>query len=164
LQSEHTITFETILTDTVRVTDVSWDDAYGVLEQDARFATCTALDRADKQRLFDGHIDRLNGRKSKAFAEMVDAQLDIGLATPWAEVRFSPSVLLLLLLLLLLSFFFFCFCFCFFFFFFCVFCYSVRQCDPPRACNLECDDRSASLRSDHDGACVASLASCCAAV
>ena len=33
LRAEHTTTFETILTDTVRVTAVSWDDAYDVLAQ-----------------------------------------------------------------------------------------------------------------------------------
>ena len=53
---------------------VSWHDAVDVLMKDSRFIQCTSLDMAQKEQIFNKHVDKLISKKVVPFHQMFDDQ------------------------------------------------------------------------------------------
>merc|ERR1712096_468524 len=51
--------FAALLTDLIRAPDFTWKEAKKILKKDSRWEAVTNLDKSERERLFDEHIDHL---------------------------------------------------------------------------------------------------------
>lgn len=84
--------FSSLLTDAIRDA-ITWDEAKAILQQDRRF-THPALRMGDKQRLFEGHVARLGGKRDNALHALFaqNAQLDTPFDAVYPLVIEDPVV------------------------------------------------------------------------
>jgi len=79
--------FSALLTDLIRAPDFSWKEAKKQLKKDSRWEVASNLDKSERERLFDEHIDKLIAKKKENFRSLLDECKDIGLDTSFKEVK-----------------------------------------------------------------------------
>lgn len=91
-QHEHTAAvngFSALLTDLIRTPDFSWKEAKKILKKDSRWELVTGgnLDKSERERLFDSHIDHLIAKKKDAFRSLLDEQKDVSLDAVFKDIK-----------------------------------------------------------------------------
>merc|ERR1719186_2212368 len=79
--------FSAALTGLIRAPDFSWKEAKKHLKKDSRWEVASNLDKSERERLFDEHIDKLIAKKKENFRSLLDECKDIGLDTSFKEVK-----------------------------------------------------------------------------
>ncbi|XP_028668993.1 transcription elongation regulator 1-like isoform X2 [Erpetoichthys calabaricus] len=79
--------FRALLSDMVRSSDVSWSDTRRTLRKDHRWESASLLEREDKEKLFNEHIEALTKKKREHFRQLLDETSSITLTTTWKEVK-----------------------------------------------------------------------------
>ncbi|MEE6479519.1 hypothetical protein FKM82_012273 [Ascaphus truei] len=64
--------FKALLSDMVRSSDVSWSDTRRTLRKDHRWESGSLLEREEKEKLFNEHIDALTKKKREHFRQLLD--------------------------------------------------------------------------------------------
>jgi len=57
----------------VRNVDTSWRDTRKLLKKDARWDLCDLIERDDKEKLYDEHIEVLTKRNKEMFHSLLDS-------------------------------------------------------------------------------------------
>ena len=71
--------FSALLTDLIRSADYSWKEAKKQLKKDSRWDVASNLDKSEREKLFDEHIDKLIAKKKENYRSLLDDCKDIGL-------------------------------------------------------------------------------------
>ncbi|XP_062867292.1 transcription elongation regulator 1 isoform X2 [Trichomycterus rosablanca] len=79
--------FKALMSDMVKSTDVSWSDTKRILRKDHRWESAALLERHEKEKLFDEHVEALSKRKKEQFRQLLDETTMITLTTTWKEVK-----------------------------------------------------------------------------
>ena len=83
LHTEAVNAFSALLADLIRAPDFSWKEAKKILKKDSRYEALTggeaALDKSERERLFDTHIDELIAKKKTAFRSLLEEQKEVAL-------------------------------------------------------------------------------------
>ncbi|KAM5173157.1 transcription elongation regulator 1 isoform 1-T1 [Mantella aurantiaca] len=79
--------FKALLSDMVRTSDVSWSDTRRTLRKDHRWESGSLLEREEKEKLFNEHIDALTKKKREQFRQLLDETFSITLTSTWKEVK-----------------------------------------------------------------------------
>lgn len=80
--------FNALLTDLVRNADLTWKEVKRQLRKDHRFPMIeSALEREERERLFNEHVHALAKKKRDKFREMLDEIPNLDFSTPWKEVK-----------------------------------------------------------------------------
>ncbi|XP_031427816.1 transcription elongation regulator 1 isoform X5 [Clupea harengus] len=79
--------FKALMSDMVRSTDVSWAETRRNLRKDHRWESASLLERDDKEKLFNEHVEALTKKKKEHFRLLLDETAVITLTTTWKEVR-----------------------------------------------------------------------------
>jgi len=77
--------FGALLADLVRNPDLTWKEAKKLLKKDHRYDS--DLDRDERERLFNDHINMLAKKKRDKFREMLDEISNMELTSPWKEIK-----------------------------------------------------------------------------
>ncbi|MGH0119416.1 UNVERIFIED_CONTAM: hypothetical protein FKN15_022551 [Acipenser sinensis] len=64
--------FKALLSDMVRSSDVSWSDTRRTLRKDHRWESASLLEREEKEKLFNDHIEALTKKKKEHFRQLLD--------------------------------------------------------------------------------------------
>ncbi|KAK0167860.1 hypothetical protein PV327_001715 [Microctonus hyperodae] len=82
--------FSALLADLVRNSDLAWREAKRQLRKDHRWELADSLDREEKERLFNEHIEQLGRKKRDKFRELLD---EVGASTEltasWKDIKRS---------------------------------------------------------------------------
>ncbi|XP_026879250.2 transcription elongation regulator 1 isoform X1 [Electrophorus electricus] len=79
--------FKALMSDMVRSTDASWADTRRNLRKDHRWESASLLERHEKEKLFEEHVEALTKRKKEQFRQLLDETTMITLTTTWKEVK-----------------------------------------------------------------------------
>ncbi|KAM3847129.1 transcription elongation regulator 1 isoform 4-T4 [Vipera latastei] len=79
--------FKALLSDMVRSSDVSWSDTRRTLRKDHRWESGSLLEREEKEKLFNEHIEALTKKKKEHFRQLLDETSSITLTSTWKEVK-----------------------------------------------------------------------------
>ena len=79
--------FSALLTDLVRNCDISWREAKKTIKKDHRWELVDSLDREEREKLFNAHIDSLFKKKREKFRELLDETKEITLSSIWRDIR-----------------------------------------------------------------------------
>ncbi|TSQ12731.1 Transcription elongation regulator 1 [Bagarius yarrelli] len=79
--------FKALMSDMVKSTDVSWSDTRRILRKDHRWESAALLERHEKEKLFEEHVEVLTKRKKEQFRQLLDETTMITLTTTWKEVK-----------------------------------------------------------------------------
>jgi len=79
--------FKALLADMVRNADVSWRDTRKALRKDSRWELAELLDRDEKEKIFDAHIESLTKKNKDMFHRLLEEQSSISLTSTWKEVK-----------------------------------------------------------------------------
>nr|XP_016851031.1 PREDICTED: transcription elongation regulator 1 isoform X2 [Anolis carolinensis] len=79
--------FKALLSDMVRSSDVSWSDTRRTLRKDHRWESGSLLEREEKEKLFNEHIEALTKKKEAHFRQLLDETSSITLTSTWKEVK-----------------------------------------------------------------------------
>ena len=80
--------FNALLTDLVRNSDLTWKDVKRLLRKDHRYPMIeSALEREERERLFNEHIHTLEKKKRDKFREMLDELPNLDFSSSWREVK-----------------------------------------------------------------------------
>ncbi|ROT77294.1 Transcription elongation regulator 1, partial [Penaeus vannamei] len=79
--------FNALLADLVRSTDYTWKEAKKSLKKDSRWESAGALDREEKEKLFNNHVENLTKRKREKFRELLEELPDLHLASNWKDLK-----------------------------------------------------------------------------
>ncbi|KAH8380690.1 hypothetical protein KR009_002199 [Drosophila setifemur] len=79
--------FTALLTDLVRTPDFTWKEVKRQLRKDHRWELIETLDRDDRERKFNEHIDNLMKKKRERFREMLDEIGTLQLTSTWKEIK-----------------------------------------------------------------------------
>ncbi|XP_017846828.1 transcription elongation regulator 1 isoform X2 [Drosophila busckii] len=79
--------FTALLTDLVRTPDFTWKEIKRQLRKDHRWELIETLDRDDRERIFNEHIDNLMKKKREKFREMLDEITTLMLTSTWKEIK-----------------------------------------------------------------------------
>ncbi|XP_028824121.1 transcription elongation regulator 1-like [Denticeps clupeoides] len=79
--------FRALLSDMVRSSDASWSDTRRLLRKDHRWESASLLERDDKEKLFNEHVEALAKKKKELFRQLLDETSMITLTTSWKEVK-----------------------------------------------------------------------------
>jgi len=80
--------FSALLTDLIRTSDYSWKEAKKVLKKDSRW-DALELEKSEREKLFDDHMDRLVKKKKDAFRSLLEEQKDVPLDASFKEIKKS---------------------------------------------------------------------------
>ena len=58
--------------DQVRSSDASWSDTRRNLRKDPRWESASLLERDDKEKLFNAHVETLSKKKKENFRQLLD--------------------------------------------------------------------------------------------
>ncbi|XP_037088891.1 transcription elongation regulator 1-like, partial [Pollicipes pollicipes] len=75
-----------VLADLVRTTDITWREAKRLLKKDHRWQLMDSLEKDEKEKLFEQHIEQLSKKKKEKFRELLD-ELNVELASSWKDVK-----------------------------------------------------------------------------
>uniref|UniRef100_T1IIS2 Transcription elongation regulator 1 n=1 Tax=Strigamia maritima TaxID=126957 RepID=T1IIS2_STRMM len=79
--------FSALLADLVRQSDLTWREAKRMLRKDHRWELAELLDRDEKEKLFNEHIEQLSKKKREKFRELLDETPSVTLTSSWKEVK-----------------------------------------------------------------------------
>ncbi|KAJ8338361.1 hypothetical protein SKAU_G00373270 [Synaphobranchus kaupii] len=83
--------FRALMSDMVRSSDASWSDTRRNLRKDHRWESASLLEREDKEKLFNEHIEALAKKKKEHFRQLLDettpVSTPITLTTSWKEAK-----------------------------------------------------------------------------
>lgn len=79
--------FSALLADLVRNADLTWKEVKKQLRKDHRWELVEQLEREDRERLFNDHIDQLSKKKRDKFREMLDEIPKLSLIASWKDVK-----------------------------------------------------------------------------
>jgi len=81
--------FSALLTDLIRAPDYSWKEAKKILKKDSRWEAVTGgnLDKSERERLFDEHIDHLIAKKKEAYRSLLEEQRDVPLDATFKDIK-----------------------------------------------------------------------------
>uniref|UniRef100_A0A8C1W2R1 Transcription elongation regulator 1 n=1 Tax=Cyprinus carpio TaxID=7962 RepID=A0A8C1W2R1_CYPCA len=79
--------FKALMSDMVRSTDASWSETRRNLRKDHRWESAALLERHEKEKLFEEHVEALTKRKKEHFRQLLDETSMITLTTTWKEVK-----------------------------------------------------------------------------
>ncbi|XP_046706272.1 transcription elongation regulator 1a isoform X1 [Silurus meridionalis] len=79
--------FKALMSDMVRSSDASWSETRRSLRKDHRWETSSLLEREEKERLFNEHIEALSKKKKELFRQLLDETSMITLSSTWKEVK-----------------------------------------------------------------------------
>ncbi|XP_059398737.1 transcription elongation regulator 1-like [Carassius carassius] len=79
--------FKALMSDMVRSTDASWSETRRNLRKDHRWESSALLERHEKEKLFEEHVEALTKRKKEHFRQLLDETSMITLTTTWKEVK-----------------------------------------------------------------------------
>lgn len=79
--------FNALLADLVRNSDLSWKEAKKQLRKDHRWELVETLDRDNRERLFNDHIESLSKKKRDKFREMLEEFPKMELTSSWKDVK-----------------------------------------------------------------------------
>lgn len=81
--------FNALLTDLIRNPDVSWREGKKMLKKDHRWDIVDSLERDEREKLFNDHIDNLYKKKREKFRELLEEVREITLTSSWRDIRRS---------------------------------------------------------------------------
>jgi transcription elongation regulator 1 len=91
LHTEAVNAFSALLADLIRAPDFSWKEAKKILKKDSRYEALTggeaALDKSERERLFDTHIDELIAKKKTAFRSLLEEQKEVALDAAFKDIK-----------------------------------------------------------------------------
>ncbi|XP_016353903.1 transcription elongation regulator 1-like isoform X2 [Sinocyclocheilus anshuiensis] len=76
-----------LLSDMVKTPDANWSETRRILRKDHRWESSSLLERDEKERLFNEHIEVLAKKKKEQFRQLLDETISINLMTSWKEVK-----------------------------------------------------------------------------
>ncbi|XP_062405373.1 transcription elongation regulator 1-like isoform X2 [Sardina pilchardus] len=79
--------FRALMSDMVRTPDASWSDTRRALRKDHRWDSSSVLEREERERLFNEHVEALAKKKKELFRQLLDDTQTITLTTSWKEVK-----------------------------------------------------------------------------
>lgn len=79
--------FQALLTDLIRHPDYTWKEAKKVLKKDGRYDTVSTLDKSERERLFDDHIDMLISKKKENYWKLLGECKEIALDSSFKEIK-----------------------------------------------------------------------------
>uniref|UniRef100_A0A667Z812 Transcription elongation regulator 1 n=1 Tax=Myripristis murdjan TaxID=586833 RepID=A0A667Z812_9TELE len=79
--------FRALMSDMVRSSDATWSDTRRNLRKDHRWESASLLEREEKEKLFNEHIEALAKKKKEHFRQLLDETSMITLTTTWKEVK-----------------------------------------------------------------------------
>ncbi|XP_055624534.1 transcription elongation regulator 1 [Toxorhynchites rutilus septentrionalis] len=79
--------FNALLADLVRNADLTWKEVKKQLKKDHRWELVEQLERDDRERLFNDHINNLVKKKRDKFREMLDEISTLELTSQWKEIK-----------------------------------------------------------------------------
>ncbi|XP_048884083.1 transcription elongation regulator 1a isoform X2 [Brienomyrus brachyistius] len=79
--------FKALMSDMVRSSDATWSDTRRNLRKDHRWESASLLERDEKEKLFNEHIEALAKKKKEHFRLLLDETSSITLTTTWKEVK-----------------------------------------------------------------------------
>ncbi|XP_055037163.2 transcription elongation regulator 1 [Misgurnus anguillicaudatus] len=79
--------FKALMSDMVRSTDATWSETRRNLRKDHRWESSSLLERHEKEKLFEEHVEALAKRKKEHFRQLLDETSMITLTTTWKEVK-----------------------------------------------------------------------------
>ncbi|KAM7360322.1 uncharacterized protein ACRADG_004837 [Cochliomyia hominivorax] len=79
--------FNALLTDLVRNADLTWKEVKRQLRKDHRWELVEYLDRDERERIFNEHIDNLMKKKREKFREMLDEITTLELTSSWKDIK-----------------------------------------------------------------------------
>ncbi|XP_067313225.1 transcription elongation regulator 1a isoform X2 [Pseudorasbora parva] len=79
--------FKALLSDMVKTPDANWSETRRTLRKDHRWESSSLLERDEKERLFNEHIEALAKKKKEHFRQLLDETTSITLMTSWKEVK-----------------------------------------------------------------------------
>lgn len=79
--------FKALLADMVRNADVSWRDTRKALRKDSRWELAELLDRDEKEKIFEAHIEALSKKNKEMFHRLLEEQTSLTLTSTWKEVK-----------------------------------------------------------------------------
>ncbi|XP_051513573.1 transcription elongation regulator 1-like isoform X2 [Myxocyprinus asiaticus] len=79
--------FKALLSDMVKLPDATWSETRRTLRKDHRWVSTSLLEREEKERLFNEHIEALARRKKEHFRQILDETTSITLMSSWKEVK-----------------------------------------------------------------------------
>uniref|UniRef100_A0A8C8C1Y1 Transcription elongation regulator 1 n=1 Tax=Oncorhynchus tshawytscha TaxID=74940 RepID=A0A8C8C1Y1_ONCTS len=79
--------FRALMSDMVRSSDASWSDTRRNLRKDHRWESASLLERDEKEKLFNEHVEALSKKKKENFRQLLDETVMITLTTTWKEVK-----------------------------------------------------------------------------
>ena len=71
----------------VRTVDTNWHDTKKVLRKDHRWSLADLLDRDEKEKLFNEHIENLTKRNRDMFHKLLNETSEVALTSTWREVK-----------------------------------------------------------------------------
>ncbi|KAF3841021.1 hypothetical protein F7725_006883 [Dissostichus mawsoni] len=71
----------------VRSSDAAWSDTRRNLRKDHRWESASLLEREEKEKLFNEHVEALAKKKKEHFRQLLDETSMITLTTTWKEVK-----------------------------------------------------------------------------
>ncbi|XP_041371055.1 transcription elongation regulator 1-like [Gigantopelta aegis] len=79
--------FKALLSDLVRNCESSWRDTRKQLRKDHRWDLADQIDREEKEKLFEEHIDILAKKTKEMYHKLLDETTQISLSSSWKEVK-----------------------------------------------------------------------------
>ncbi|XP_067245995.1 transcription elongation regulator 1a isoform X3 [Chanodichthys erythropterus] len=79
--------FKALMSDMVKTPDATWSETRRTLRKDHRWESSSLLERDEKERLFNEHIEALAKKKKEQFRQLLDETTSITLMTSWKEVK-----------------------------------------------------------------------------
>ncbi|XP_061558750.1 transcription elongation regulator 1 isoform X1 [Phycodurus eques] len=79
--------FKALMSDMVRSPDATWSDTRRNLRKDHRWESASLLEREEKEKLFNDHVEALAKKKKEHFRQLLDETTTITLTTTWKEVK-----------------------------------------------------------------------------
>lgn len=79
--------FKALMSDMVRSSDATWSDTRRNLRKDHRWESASLLEREEKEKLFNEHVEALAKKKKELFRQLLDETTMITLTTTWKEVK-----------------------------------------------------------------------------
>uniref|UniRef100_A0A4W4GBJ6 Transcription elongation regulator 1a (CA150) n=1 Tax=Electrophorus electricus TaxID=8005 RepID=A0A4W4GBJ6_ELEEL len=79
--------FKALMSDMVRSSDATWSETRRSLRKDHRWESSSLLEREEKERLFNEHIEALTKKKKELFRQLLDETTMVTLTSTWKEVK-----------------------------------------------------------------------------
>ena len=71
----------------IKTVDLSWHDAKKTLRKETRYEQADSLDREEKQKLFEEHVESLKKKNKEMFHKLLDETSEVTLTSHWKEIK-----------------------------------------------------------------------------